>query len=474
LVDLGWGNLKESEQIKRISKITFTQPIRIQFDSRSRSYRTGKWLAYPTLFMLLAGDGVRYLVGWYGYAVLAATAVIASIVFIATSSDKSVLRRFPLPLAALLVFMGLSALWSNYQLISLAAFGVQLATTIVAVFFAIQFDWRQLLNVFANTIRLILLLSLIIELVAAFAGPIKPPFANFEGDTPPAPAYWWVQGNLFNADRIQGFVGNANLIAFVAVLGLFVFFVEYLVSARKQTIAIASMVGSAAFIALAKSASMWAALLIVVIAAIVAMVAEGKPRPTRHKIYRATLWSSFFGLFLVAVYWVEITDLLGKSPDASGRFFIWQTVWQLVQERWLVGWGWISHWIPGVAPYEGLIVIENVPHFHAHNAFLDVWLQLGIVGLLVFVWLLWTTFVRVWKVAVVHTNPLYLWPLFAFMVIATQALTESRLLIENGWMLLVLLALKSREPFENLEPLGLTPKTKKLFRVLAKSAGIKK
>jgi hypothetical protein len=413
-------------------------------------------------------------VGWYGFAVLAATAVIASIVFIATSSDKSVLRRFPLPLALLITLMGLSAFWSSYQLISLAAFGVQLATTIVAVFFAIQFDWRQLLNVFANTIRFILLLSLIIELVAAFTGPIKPPFANFDGDTPPAPAYWWVQGNLFHSERIQGFVGNANLIAFIAVLGLFVFFVEYLVSARKQTIAIASMVGSAAFIALAKSASMWAALLIVVIAAIVAMVAEGKPRPTRHKIYRATLWSSLFGLFLVAVYWVEITDLLGKSPDASGRFFIWQTVWQLVQEKWLVGWGWISHWIPGVAPYDGLIVIENVPHFHAHNAFLDVWLQLGIVGLLVFVWLLGTTFVRVWKVAVVHTNPLYFWPLFAFMVIATQALTESRLLIENGWMLLVLLALKSREPFENLEPVGLTPKTKKLFRVLAKSVGINK
>ena len=431
-------------------------------------------MAYPTLFLLLAGDGVRYLVGWYGYAALAIAAVIASAVFIVTSSDKSVLRRFPLPLAVLLMLMALSSLWSNYQLISLAAFGVQVATTIVAVFFAIQFDWRQLLNIFANTIRLILLLSLIIELVAAITGPIKPPFAYFEGETPPAPAYWWVQGNLFQSERIQGFVGNANLIAFVAVLGLVVFFVEYLVSARKQTIAIASMVSAAAFIALAKSASMWAALVIVVLASIVAMISEGRPRPSRHKIYRATLWSSLFGLFLVAVYWVEITDLLGKSPDASGRFYIWQTVWTLVQERWLVGWGWISHWIPGVEPYEGLIVIEKVPHFHAHNAFLDMWLQLGIVGLLVFLWLLWTTFVRVWKVAVVHTNPLYLWPLFAFMVIATQALTESRLLIENGWMLLVLLALKTREPFENLEPLGLTPKAKKLFQVLAKSVGIAK
>ena len=426
------------------------------------------------MFILLAGDGVRYLVGWYGYAALAVVALIASAVFIIRNPDKSMLRRFPLPLATLLGWMALSVLWSNYPLVSLGAFGLQLATTLVAVFFALQFDWRQLLNIFANTIRLLLVLSLALELIAAFTGPIKPPFANFEGDTPPAPAYWWVQGNLFQSDRIQGFVGNANLIAFVAVLGLVIFFVEYLVSARKQTLAIASMVSAAAFIALARSASMWAALVIVLIASVVAMIAEGKSRPKRHSIYRGTLWASLFGLFLVAVYWVDITDFLGKSQDASGRFFIWQSVWALAEQRWLLGWGWISHWIPGVAPYEGLIVIDNVPHFHAHNAFLDVWLQLGVIGLGIFVWLLWTTFVRVWKVAVVHTNPLYLWPLFAFMVIATQALTESRLLIENGWILLVLLALKSREPFENLEPLGLTPKTKKLFRALAKSVGITK
>jgi O-antigen ligase len=277
-----------------------------------------------------------------------------------------------------------------------------------------------------------------------------------------------VQGNLFSSDRIQGFVGNANLLAFVSVLALAIFFVEYLVSARNQRLAIFSMVAAATFIALSKSASMLVALVIAVIAAVIAMIAEGRPRASRHKIYRTSAWLALFGIFLVIVYWVELTDLLGKSPDASGRFYIWQTVWSLITERWVLGWGWISHWVPGVAPYEGLIVIDQVPHFHAHNAFLDVWLQLGLIGLGLFVWLFVSTFIRVWKIAVAHTNPLYLWPLFAFMVIATQALTESRLLIENGWVLLVLLALKSREPFENLEPVGLTPKTKKLLRLLSR------
>lgn len=428
----------------------------------------GRWLAYPALFVLLAGDGVRYLIGWYGFGALAVVSVFAAIFMIFKFGDRASLRRIPLPLIVLLGVMGLSAIWSNYQLISLGAFGVQLMTTIFGVFFAVQFDWRQLLNLFANTIRIILAVSLVIELIAAFTGPIKPPFAYFEGDTPPSPAYWWVQGNLFQPERIQGFVGNANLIAFIAVLGLAIFFVEYLVSMRSRAIAIFSMVGAGMFIALAKSASMFIALVIVLLAATVAMIAEGKTRPARHRIYRATMWAGMFCIFLTIVYWTEITDFLGKSPDASGRFSIWQSVWGLIADKWLLGWGWISHWIPGVKPYEGLAVIGNVPYYHAHNAFLDVWLQIGLVGLVIFLWLLWTTFVRLWKVAVSHTNPMYLWPLFVFMVIGTQALTESRLLIDGGWVLLTMLAFKSREPFENLEPLGLTPKAKKLLKTLTK------
>lgn len=404
--------------------------------------------------------------GWYGFAALAVLGVAASVILTLVAKDRSNLKRFPIPLTLLLAIMGFSILWSNYPVFSAAAFGLQLATTAVALFFAVTFDWRQLLHLFANTIRLILLLSLLIELVAAFTGPIKPPFANFEGDTPPAPAYWWVQGNLFQSERIQGFVGNANLLAYIAVLGLGVFFIEYLVSAQTRKLALVSIASAASFIALAKSASMMLALIIVLVALVVAMLAEGKPKSQRHRIYRLTIWGGLFTVFIAIVYWVELTDILGKSPDASGRFKIWERVFGLITERPLQGWGWISHWVPGVDPFEGLAVIGDVPYYHAHNAFLDVWLQLGIIGLLVFVWLLWTTFVRVWKIAVVHTNPLYLWPLFVFMVISTQALTESRLLIENGWVLLVLLAVKSREPFDNLEPMGVTPKLKKLVRLV--------
>jgi O-antigen ligase len=160
-----------------------------------------------------------------------------------------------------------------------------------------------------------------------------------------------------------------------------------------------------------------------------------------------------------------VFDLLDRSPDATGRFSIWEKVWGLITEKPIEGWGWIGYWIPGVEPFEGLVEINGVPMYQAHNAYLDIWMQLGILGLVLLLWLMIAVFARLWAVAVRHTNPLYLYPLFVFLVIASQSLSESRLLIEAGWVLLVLLATKSREPFVELEPLGRTPKRLKLLRL---------
>lgn len=110
-----------------------------------------------------------------------------------------------------------------------------------------------------------------------------------------------------------------------------------------------------------------------------------------------------------------------------------------------------------IEPWEGLVVINGVPMYQAHNALLDVWVQLGVVGLVAMIWLLIQSFIRLWRIAVRHTSPLYLYPLFIFLVITAQSITESRLLIEISWVLLVLVSVKSREGFSDLEPWELPP-----------------
>jgi O-antigen ligase len=416
----------------------------------------------------MAGDAVRYSIGWAGWGVVVGLGVLASIFALSVTRPWKTILRVPLPLALLLGLMPLSWVWSQYRTETLLGAMLQLGTTVFALFLANQFGWRQLLNIFANTIRFILVSSLLFELLAAVIGPIEPLFPNYEGDTPPASSYYWSQGQLFDGDRIQGIVGNANLLAFTAVLGGLLFLVEYIVTHRNRSLPLASLVLAILMAALSKSAGMTLALFLVAFAALIAIFAEGRDRNTRHTIYRRGLWALAGTAVLGLIYRVELFDLLGRSADASGRFYIWGEVLKLIGEKPLEGWGWISYWIPGVEPYEGLIVINSVPMYQAHNAYLDMWLQLGILGLGLLLWLMVQSFTRLWAVAVRHTNPLYLFPLFAFLVISAQSLTESRLLVEIGWVLLVLLATKSREPFAELEPLGRTPKRLKLLRLPAR------
>jgi len=442
----------------------FTRPIKVIFNTKDRNYRLKTWPAYLILFTLMAGDAVRYSIGWWGWGTLLVLEFAVAIYLLIRFKDQFQ-SRLTWPLLSVLGLMALSILWSAYPAISLLALVAQLGTTAFAYFFATLFDWRHLLRIFGNTIRFILFSSGLFELFASLVvrGPIAPIFKNYEGDEPPASAYYWTQGNLFEGERIQGIVGNSNLLAYVAMVGIVVFSVEIAIIATKKWLGAVSLVTAVGAIWLAKSAGVGFALAAVAISAVVSIAAEGKDRETRHFYYRIAWASAGTVAVFVLLFRAQVFEAIGKSPDMTGRSGIWKKVLELISERPLQGWGWISHWVPGVEPYEGLVVIKNVPYYQAHNAYLDVAMQLGLIGAAIFAVFLLITFVKLWRLAVRHTNSLYLWPILTFMGLAVWSLTESRLLIESGWLILAMFAIKVFDPEDNLESRGRTPKRVRLL-----------
>ncbi|BDS48685.1 O-antigen ligase family protein [Rhodoluna sp. KAS3] len=437
-----------------------TRPIRVVFNTREKGYRSKTWLASLGVFTLMAGDAVRYSVGWIGWGIVLAVMLSGSLYLFAKDRNNNTLREIPWFIWALLGYMLLSAIWSAYTAVTVLAAVTQIATTAFAVVLAGLFSWRHLLRLFANVIRVILGASLIFEFVAAaiVQGPIAPIFKNYSGDEPPAMAYYWTQGNLFTDDRIQGIVGNSNLLAFAAMLGVVIFSVEYAIIATKRWVSITSVLMALYCVYAAKSAGIGFAMAAIAVSAIVSISAEGKDRETRHRYYRIAWASAGTVAIFTLFYRAEVFEFFGKSPDMTGRSGIWKLVLGLIEQRPWLGWGWISHWVPGVEPYEGLVVIKNVPYYQAHNAYLDVWMQLGIIGAILFAILLLVTFVKLWRLAVRHTSALYLWPILIFMGLGVWSLTESRMLIEIGWVLLMLFAIKVNESSELLEPKGRSAK----------------
>jgi O-antigen ligase len=154
------------------------------------------------------------------------------------------------------------------------------------------------------------------------------------------------------------------------------------------------------------------------------------------------------------VFSQQVLRLLGKSSDLTNRAEIWHSVIQLAQQRPVFGWGWVSYWVPWVAPFDHLAENNGVRQLHAHDAWLDVWLQLGIIGLVVMGALVLSSLARSWSYAVdrpqLHAGKpgaftsSTLLPLLVLVALLVQSIAESRLLVESGMFLLALIAIKTK------------------------------
>lgn len=426
-------------------------------------------LAYLSLAVLISGDSlfaedyIRLNLVWTSWGILAIAAVAGATYFLFKSDWKRVVRQMPVELTLLLILMIASSPWSAYARETVSGFTIQIGITLVALFFAVTFTWRQLLVIFANTIRVIVFGSFAIELFTSTFKGLLPRL--IDGVDPAIEVAFAQSGHLFDGGRIQGLLGNANLVAAWALIGVITFAIEAVIKRKTRTLSVVSFVASVSLIVVAKSAGIIFALVAVLISAIVSLAAEGKDKATRHRYYRVAWALAGVSMFFVLVFRRPVFEFLGKSPDMTHRSDIWRRVASLIEQRPLEGWGFTGVWVPGVKPYEGLVVINGEKYYQAHNAYLDLWLQLGAVGLILFVILLTRVFVKTWRLGVHHSNALYLWPLLLLVTQLVRGITESRLLIQSAMMMLILFAVKSHDPEELLEENFKKTKRKQLEQI---------
>ncbi|MCU1419761.1 MAG: exopolysaccharide production protein [Mycetocola sp.] len=421
--------------------------------AQTRAFRTG--FATLAFFTLLAGDAWRYSISWWGFAAIVVLLAVASVLILATHAH--VWRALPIPLVAFLAVAALSTAWSAYPGLTAVAVVTSALTTLGALAAAVAFSWDELLRTLGYALRLILGLSLVFEfIVSTFVQrPVLPFWVDY-GDTEDLPKLlFWSRDLLFDGGKIQGLVGNSSLLAFIALLGIITFGVQLAAGKVGRFAGWFWMLVAVAVVALTRSATIYAALA----ALVVVVVAVTLLRRARSARGRGAVYWSLLGLVVVAgaavaMFGTRLLALVGKSPDLTGRLGIWDAVIGLAQERPVQGWGWISYWAPWVEPFDGLVVRGGVEQLHAHNAWLDVWLQLGVPGLITFGALVLTALVRAWQLAVErpYVSPgrpaaftaLSVLPLLLLVALLVQSLAESRLLIEYGLLLLVIVAVKTR------------------------------
>ena len=425
------------------------------------------------LALALAPDAWRYSFGWWVFGVVAVASSIVSVIILAAQRDRWHVGQLPYPLIAFLVLATASLAWSFYP----GATAIGLLTTwmlvIGGIMLAVTYSWSELLRGIGAVVRFVLAASLLFEAFVAFVirHPVLPLAqqinANPEDFDKIPPLLYWSRNELlevFDEGRIQGIVGNSNNLGFLALLGVLVFAIELADRRRRPSVAITWLAVAAVSLVFTRSATVTVALIGTAVIIGVVLLLRRRDSPRARTITYVSLTAAIgLGAAAVLSFPAAIIGALGRSTDLTGRVEIWQSVTELAQQRPLFGWGWVSYWVPWAPPFDDLAFSNRVRMLQAHNAWLDLWLQIGIVGLVIFAALVISTLARSWIFAVdrqqrepgkpLRYSALTLFPLAIMVAFVIQSVAESRLLVEFGIMFLVMIAFKTKRS----EPVDAAP-----------------
>ncbi|MFZ7089062.1 O-antigen ligase family protein [Curtobacterium sp. RRHDQ10] len=435
--------------------------------------------AATLLFIVFAGDGVSNLLSYYGWAVVCAAAGAWGVSILVRARPS--FRRTPPGLWILLGWCLLSVAWSHWRIATISSLLAQVLCTLVAFVVASTLSWRRIVDALSLALRWVLSLSLVFEFVVAVVvrHPVYPVWTHY-GDRKVPDAFAFSRAELFTGGRIQGLPGNANLLAMVALLAAIAVGIQLAEDRMKRVRATGWLVVAAAVFLLTRSSTVIVAAVVVAVVLFAAVAVRRVPTGRRAPWYLGGLTAVLLVGGLVAVASRPITALLGRNATLTGRSDIWSDVWnELVVHHPVLGWGWIGYWWPAISPLNHVHVQNGVTYLQAHNAYLDMWMQIGAIGLVLFLVYVIGAVVRSWWNATAISrgpdlepkpfDPVSLAALLLVTALLVQSFAESRLLYEGNWILFAILAIKTRSVLVGEEPVSTgdgprTPVARREFR----------
>jgi O-antigen ligase len=191
-----------------------------------------------------------------------------------------------------------------------------------------------------------------------------------------------------------------------------------------------------------------------VIGAVVAVVAVAvlalswlrRVAPDRRTLWQLLILAAAVVLAIVAwAFRARIISFFSANSDLSYRLDLWRRVWDLLALNPLEGWGWVGYWRPEVQPFPAFSIAGQREPASALNAYLDVWFQLGLVGVFLFAVLVGLAFTRSWLLAGRRRSVVFAWPALVLLVLAVTSLAESSMLVEYGWLTFVVCCVKAAQ-----------------------------
>jgi hypothetical protein len=377
---------------------------------------------------------IQHLIGWPGY-------VAAMVGLLALMAGSFVARRehlewrgiLPISLLVFLFWTICSTIWSGYQWATVGGLAYLVAFTLVGLYIALSRDTIQIVRAFGDALRVVLIASLALEI---FAGVII--------DTP-IPVLG-VKGGIALLQPIAGLESSRNQLGLVALVGAITFAAEHRTRSAPRGVTVPSMVVAGLCIVLTLSPVVAGSAVVVAIAAALIYGIRRVPPERRQAVQLVFLGAAIVALALAWVFRGTVVTLFNADGVLDFRLRLWQQIVALVQLQgsWIQGTGWVGPWRTDIVPFSSLTTSVR-PTSTALNAFVDVWFQLGVIGLVLFAGMVGLTFSRSWLLAGRRRSVVYAWPAAVMIALGITSLAESSILAEFGWMCFVICCIKASQ-----------------------------
>lgn len=397
------------------------------------SPRFASALTTATVGTAVFSELLQRLIGWPGYlAVLMMLVALSSLMLVAVRAGIEWNGLLPVSLLAFIGWASLSIIWSQYQWTSLGGISYLLAYTLLALTIALTRDTIQIVRVFGDVFRVVLGVSFGIEIISGALIDTAIPFLGIEG-------------NFAEFGPLQGVMGSRNQFGLLAVLALITFGMEFATRSVSRTVAIGSLAVAALGVAFSRS-PVTVAVLVLVLLAVPALYLLRKVSAERRTTWQLSILA--VGIVLAVVTWVfrsRVSDILSANSEISYRLTLWRGLWNLIDNYRLQGWGWTGAWRPDVQPFPIFAINGQREPTSALNAYIDVWFQLGLVGIFIFGVLVALAFTRSRLLAGRERSIIYTWPALVLVALIATSLAESSMLVEYGWLTFVICCVKAAQ-----------------------------
>ncbi|WGD38099.1 hypothetical protein [Lysinibacter sp. HNR] len=376
--------------------------------------------------VLFAAHFIQRIMGGPAYTAMILTLVILAVLSaIFRRGELSWGEKLPLTLTIFILWCCITLMWSSRPSATWSSLLYQVGVALLGLYIASYRDHIQIIRALGNTLRVLLTASLGVELLSGILLDI--PFSLLR-----------VEGNLAYGGPIQGIFGSRNALAFVAVISLVTTVIELKTRAIQRSLAIYSFILAGSLLLFSRSVIQAGVILCV------ALVFGAVLLIRRRNASERTRWQiGFFAL--VAVFtifsWLlrnEIVARLHATSELKVRLTLWQSVLTSARQSPLEGWGWVGIWPSGAQPYFAINFDIGTKHQSALGTFFDLYLQVGMVGLILFIAALLLAFIRSFLTATTKRSDVYLWPILIITTLAITGLAESNLLTGSGWLLVVI------------------------------------